>query len=174
MANEVALVSSVDHPGVIKLIEFNLSGELVVKPSGKCNQIFFIVLELVKHGDLFCMLESGAFSERVARYFFKQLVKTISYLHETAEVAHRDLKPENLLLNDNFELKIADFGLSVRNTSTHRTAVGTRRYAAPEIIEGRRYSSEEGDIFAMGVILFMMVTGCMPSSEQASQDDPVY
>lgn len=56
----------------------------------------------------------------------------------------------------------------------HRTAVGTRRYAAPEIIEGRRYSAEEGDIFSMGVILFLMVTGSMPSKEQASLDDPLY
>jgi serine/threonine protein kinase len=56
----------------------------------------------------------------------------------------------------------------------HRTAVGTRRYAAPEIIEGRRYSAEEGDIFSMGVILFLMVTGSMPSLEQASLDDPLY
>jgi serine/threonine protein kinase len=56
----------------------------------------------------------------------------------------------------------------------HRTAVGTRRYAAPEILEGRRYSAEEGDIFSMGVILFLMVTGSMPSKEQASLDDPLY
>jgi serine/threonine protein kinase len=71
MSNEVALLSSVDHPSVIKLVEFNLTGELVVKPSGKCIQIFFIVLELVEKGDLFSLMESGAFSERVARFFFK-------------------------------------------------------------------------------------------------------
>lgn len=100
----------------------------------------------------------------------------ISYLHETAGVAHRDLKPENLLLNSNFQLKIADFGLSVRqyNTATHRSAVGTRRYQAPEIIEGRRYSGAQTDIFSMGVILFLMVSGTMPYREKASLQDDFY
>lgn len=99
MSNEVALLSSVNHPSVIKLVEFNLNGELVVKPSGKCIQIFFIVLELVVKGDLFSIMESGAFSERVARFFFKSLIDGVSYLHQTEMVAHRDLKPENLLLD---------------------------------------------------------------------------
>jgi len=131
-----------NHPSIIKLVDFNLNGELVVKNCGKCIQIFFIVLEFVEKGDLFTLLESGPFSERIARFYFKQILDGISYLHEKAGVAHRDLKPENLLLNSNFQLKIADFGLSVRqyNTLTHRSAVGTHRYQAPEIIECKRYS----------------------------------
>lgn len=91
------------HPGVIKLQEYNLTGEVIVKPSGQCIQIYFIVLELVDNCDLFSMMESGgAFPERTARFFFKQLLDGVSYLHETADVAHRDLKPENLLLNSNY------------------------------------------------------------------------
>lgn len=104
------------------------------------------------------------------------MVQGLTYLHETAGVCHRDLKPENLLLNSNLQLKIADFGLSVRqyNTVKHRSAVGTRRYQAPEIIEGRRYSGAETDIFSMGVILFLMVTGTMPFKEKACQQDSFY
>jgi hypothetical protein len=45
-----------NHPGIIKLFEYNLNGELVVKPSGKCIQIFFIVLELVERGDFFSFI----------------------------------------------------------------------------------------------------------------------
>ena len=101
LENEVALLASMKHQNVIKLCEYNLSGELVVKPDGRCIQIFFIVLELVDHGDLFSIIESGNFSERLARYFFKQILDGVIYLHETAGVAHRDLKPENLLLNSN-------------------------------------------------------------------------
>jgi serine/threonine protein kinase len=60
-----------DHPGVIKIFEYNLNGELVVKQSGKCIQIFFIVLELVEKGDLFSLIEKGPFTERIARFYFK-------------------------------------------------------------------------------------------------------
>jgi serine/threonine protein kinase len=52
--------------------------------------------------------------------------------------------------------------------------VGTRRYQAPELIEGKRYSYEEADIFSMGVILFMMVVGQMPFQTVACQEDPIY
>jgi len=107
------------------------------------------------------------------------MLEGINYLHETAGVSHRDLKPENLLLDSNFQLKIADFGLSVRQQymqSTHSiySAAGTRRYQAPEIIEGKRFSGSQVDIFAMGVILFLMVTGKMPFETHASLYDPIY
>lgn len=102
LENEVALLAAMNHPAVVKLYEYNLQGELVVKPCGKCTQVYFIVLEFVEYGDLFSLIEQrGEFSERVARFFFKQLLEGVTYLHETAGVAHRDLKPENLLLNSN-------------------------------------------------------------------------
>ena len=71
LQNEVDLLTSMDHPGVIKLHEFNLEGEVIVKPSGKCIQIFFIVLELVENGDLFSLIDrKGVLDERVARFYF--------------------------------------------------------------------------------------------------------
>lgn len=99
LANEVSLLKDMDHPNVIKLFEYNLTGELVVKRSGKCIQIFFIVLELVEQGDLFDLISNGVFNEVIARFFFLQLVQAVKYLHKTAGVCHRDLKPENVLLN---------------------------------------------------------------------------
>jgi serine/threonine protein kinase len=56
-------------------------------------------LEHLEQGDLFSLIEQGAFSERVARFYFKQLMAGVTYLHQSAGVVHRDLKPENLLLN---------------------------------------------------------------------------
>jgi serine/threonine-protein kinase Chk1 len=113
LANEVSLLKDMDHPNVIKLFEYNLTGELVVKRSGKCIQIFFIVLELVEQGDLFDLISNGVFNEVIARFFFLQLVQAVTYLHETAGVCHRDLKPENVLLNSQHQIKIADFGLAI-------------------------------------------------------------
>jgi carbon catabolite-derepressing protein kinase len=141
------------------------------------------VLELVELGDLFSFIKvkhkSGAFTERFARHYFRQLLDTLTYLHVTAGIVHRDLKPENLLLNSNYELKIADFGLSairsgVDGTGMHYSAVGTKQYQAPEVLERRHYSGESVDIFSIGVILFVMVTGALPYLGKASHADPIY
>ena len=107
------------------------------------------------------------------------MLDAIEYLHSTAGVVHRDLKPENLLLSHNYKLKIADFGLSARmegdqGTGIHYSAVGTRQYQAPEVLEQRSYRGDRVDIFSMGVILFTMVTGAMPYLSEASVTDPLY
>ena len=103
LQNEVHLIQAMDHPNIIKLVEYNCEGEIVIKPSGKAIQVFFIVLELVEQGDLFSFIKvrykKGGFNERFARYYFLQLLSAIEYLHDTAGIVHRDLKPENLLLN---------------------------------------------------------------------------
>ena len=63
-----------DHPNIIKLVEDNCDGEIIVKTSGKAIQVFFIVLELVEQGDLFSFIKvkykKGGFNERFARYYF--------------------------------------------------------------------------------------------------------
>lgn len=85
--------------------------------------MFFIVLELVEQGDLFSFIKvkykQGGFNERFARYYFSQLLSSIDYLHNIAGIVHRDLKPENLLLNQKYELKIGDFGLSSRKEGSY-------------------------------------------------------
>jgi len=64
-----------DHPNIIRLVEYNCNGEIVVKNSGKTIQIYFIVLELVEQGDLFSYIKvqnaKGGFSELFSRYYFK-------------------------------------------------------------------------------------------------------
>jgi serine/threonine protein kinase len=78
-----------DHPHIIRLVEYNVEGELVIKANGTCTQIYFIVLELVEQGDLFSFIQTtttfkgsaGGFSERFARYYFKQLISAMEYLH---------------------------------------------------------------------------------------------
>ena len=181
--NEVRLLEQIRHPNIIQLVDYNCEGELVVKPSGKAIQIFFIVLELIEQGDLFSFIKqknrTGGFSERFARFYFRQMLDAIEYLHIKAGVVHRDLKPENLLLDRNYQLKIADFGLSARcsgdkGTGIHYSTVGTRQYQAPEVLEKRSYRGERVDIFSMGVILFTMVTGVMPYFTEASVSDPLY
>ena len=98
----------------------------------------YIVLELALGGELFDFIAiSGKFDEPLARYYFKQFMDGLSYCHQ-AGVSHRDLKPENLLLDNQFMLKIADFGFAAPvqgkdGSGTTSTKLGTITYMAPEI-----------------------------------------
>jgi serine/threonine protein kinase len=80
-------------------------------------------------------------TEDKARRFFQQILSGVEYCHRH-NVVHRDLKPENLLLDQNLNVKIADFGLSNMMTDGEflRTSCGSPNYAAPEVISGKLYA----------------------------------
>lgn len=96
------------------------------------------------------------------------------HLHKEG-YTHRDLKPENILFTHNFQLKLADFGFSTliqgkTGTGLLSTYLGTRAYMAPEIIKKIPYSGQAVDVFALGVILFIMFAGSPPFNEAQSSD----
>jgi len=124
------------------------------------------VLELATGGELFEFLSyTGFFEESIARSYFHQLMSGVECCHSEG-VVHRDLKPENLLLDDQFTLKIADFGFSNIVCSAHKlmfTECGTPGYMAPEMIRNPKgYDGMKADIWACGVILFIMLAGFPP------------
>jgi 5'-AMP-activated protein kinase catalytic alpha subunit len=95
-------------------------------------------------------------------------VAGVEYLHRN-KICHRDLKPENLLLDENMNIKIVDFGLSntYKNASdTLKTACGSPCYAPPEMILGKRYSGLSTDIWTLGVILYAMTVGYLPFEDK--------
>lgn len=129
------------------------------------------MLKLASRGCLCNLLtETGRFSEPVARYFMLQLLEGLDHCHNQG-ITHRDLKTDNLLLDENYDLKIADFGFagSLRNSNgsgLHRSHVGTRRYMAPEITTSTKgYRGPPADLFAVGVLLFVMVTARFPFTQ---------
>lgn len=136
----------------------------------------FIVLELVTGGELFDKIVSeGRFSEEMARFYFKQLVEGVSYCHGLG-VCHRDLKPENLLLDEQGNLKISDFGLSAlyvgdadgdgaSRTELLHTTCGTPNYVAPEVLADRGYEGKKADVWSIGVILYVLLAGFLPFDE---------
>ena len=123
----------------------------------------YLVLELVAGGDLFDFVaNSGRFSEDVARYYMNQLMDALDYMHSN-NCAHRDLKCENILLDSEFNLKVADFGfaapVSGRDGSGFLTTqLGTKMYMAPEIHLAKPYTGPGVDLFASAIILFIMLS----------------
>ena len=102
----------------------------------------------------------------------------LQYCHQK-DVAHRDLKLENLLLDDNFDLKVADFGMAGPmqgrfGEGVLRTHLGTEGLKAPEILAGEPYKGDEIDLFAIGVSLFTMVVGFPPFNEADIRADLFY
>jgi serine/threonine protein kinase len=149
-----------DHPNVIKIVEYEPEG-VYIKANGETFPIIYIVLELAPGGELFDMVcNTGRFNDRITRFYFRQLIEALAYVHSRG-ITHRDLKPENLLLDENLNLKIADFGFAAPiagRDGSYRllTPLGSKGYMAPEISERKPYNGASVDIFASGVILFIM------------------
>ncbi|EEY62050.1 CBL-interacting serine/threonine-protein kinase, putative [Phytophthora infestans T30-4] len=153
---EISIMKMVRHKHVVVLKEVLASRTKI-----------FIVLELITGGELFDKIVSeGRFSEETARFYFRQLVDGVQYCHENG-VCHRDLKPENLLLDENGDLKISDFGLSAlyeggapdgpesSRASLLHTTCGTPNYVAPEVLADKGYDGRAADVWSMGVILYI-------------------
>ena len=101
------------------------------------------------------------------------MTDVLSYLN-TKKVAHRDLKLENILIDNDLNLKVADFGFATyKHFSKLKSYRGTKTYMAPEIKEGKTYDGRQIDIFSVGVILFIIVLGIFPFQE-AKPDDYYY
>lgn len=152
---EINILKRLKHPHIVQLLDV-----LYDQPPG-CTSL---ILEVVPNGELFdYVVAHGRVKESVARKFFYQAATGIDYLHSN-NVIHRDLKPENLLLDAESNIKIADFGFSniMRPGKLFSTFCGSPIYAPPEIILEKQYSGPAVDIWSLGVILFVIVTGSLP------------
>lgn len=152
---EISVMRLIRHPNVVELYEV-----MATK-----TKIYF-VMEYVKGGELFNKVAKGKLKEEVARKYFQQLISAVDYCHSRG-VCHRDLKPENLLLDENGNLKVSDFGLSAlaeskRQDGLLHTTCGTPAYVAPEVISRKGYDGFKADIWSCGVILFVLLAGYLP------------
>ncbi|CAL0317750.1 unnamed protein product [Lupinus luteus] len=155
---EVSIMSQLHHPNIVKLHEV-----LATK-----SKIYF-VMEFIKGGELFAKIAKGRFSEDLSRRIFQQLISAVGYCHSRG-VFHRDLKPENLLLDENGNLKITDFGLGavkdqIRTDGLLHTLCGTPAYVAPEILAKRGYNGSKVDVWSCGIILFVLAASYLPFND---------
>ena len=104
-------VQNLEHARFLKVIGYSPVPFAWAKRSGKVYEAMFVAMELVVNGELFDYMNSYPFREQIAHFYFKQLIEGVELMHGEGLV-HRDLKMENLLLDENFNMKIADFGFS--------------------------------------------------------------
>lgn len=152
---EIAVMKLVKHPNVLQLHEVMASK----------TKIYFVI-EYAKGDELFKKVAKGRLKEDVARKYFQQLISAVDFCHSRG-VYHRDLKPENLLLDEDGDLKVSDFGLSAFVESNCQdgllhTTCGTPAYVAPEVISRKGYDGAKADIWSCGVILYVLLAGYLP------------
>ncbi|XP_041352301.1 testis-specific serine/threonine-protein kinase 2-like [Gigantopelta aegis] len=131
------------------------------------GQRVYMILEYAENGDVLRYIQkSGALNESLAKCWISQVCSAVGYMHDQ-NITHRDLKLENLLLDKTYSIKICDFGF-VKGDCTRemsRTYCGSKSYAAPEILKGQPYEPKKSDMWAIGVILYIFITGKMPFDE---------
>ncbi|KAL1372138.1 hypothetical protein HN51_002290 [Arachis hypogaea] len=153
---EISVMKMMKHPHIVALHEVMASKSKI-----------YIAMELVRGGELFNKIATrGRMREDLARLYFHQLISAVDFCHSRG-VYHRDLKPENLLLDHNGNLKVSDFGLStfsehLRQDGLLHTTCGTPAYVSPEVLARKGYDGAKADIWSCGVILFVLLAGCLP------------
>jgi len=163
--HEIQILKSLDNKNIVKFYE-----------SIEDSNYLYLVFEYIKGGSLFDYLNSKPgkkVNEEEAKCIFKQIVKAIQYCHKK-NVVHRDLKFENILLDENKNMKIIDFGFAVVVNTVCKLNLfcGTTVYMAPEIINKQNYWGPPVDIWSLGVILYTMLSGRFPF--RGSNDTELY
>lgn len=166
------------HKNLLNCIQLIQNVKLDIK-NYKTDEYNLFVLPFLSNGDLLDYLKKSYFEERVARYFFEQMLDAVEYLHFQG-FAHRDLKTENFLLNDDFDIVLTDFGHSVRHSDLFGaklfgdpSAITSPGICPPEYYTGPGYRATEMDVFALGKLLLTLVTGFNPFNS-SKRTDPTY
>ncbi|KAF9332523.1 hypothetical protein BG006_004601 [Podila minutissima] len=154
---EIAIMKLINHPHVIRLYDVY-----------ETEQELFLVMEYVSGGELFeYLVNKGRLDESEALRFFQQIIVGLAFCHKR-KICHRDLKPENLLLDQQMNVKIADFGMaSLQKTGRLlETSCGSPHYASPEVVTGMKYDGSASDIWSCGIILYALLTGHLPFDDE--------
>ncbi|KAI9498670.1 kinase-like domain-containing protein [Zychaea mexicana] len=123
--------------------------------------------------DLFeCIERHHNFDEALAKKIFRQIVECIAYL-DTLGICHRDIKDENIVIDDQYRVKLIDFGSAVilpRHYGQQKTCYfskfyGTVSFASPEILLCKPYRAEPAEIWALGVLLYTILFGEVPFTD---------
>ncbi|KAH9517630.1 protein serine threonine kinase [Dermatophagoides farinae] len=158
LPRELAALMETRHENIIRVYDIIRS-----------NKKIYVFMEFASNGDLAKYLKQhGALIERRARIWFKQASRALNYLHEEMWTAHRDIKIENILLNENWKVKLTDFGFATDVLDMNdenilsETFCGTLPYYCPQIFQRQPYNPFKADTWAMGVLLYAMTHNRFP------------
>ncbi|KDR80523.1 hypothetical protein GALMADRAFT_90882 [Galerina marginata CBS 339.88] len=152
---EIVVMKLIDHPNIMKLYDV-----------WETSSSLYLILEYVQGGELFDYLctEGRRPTSEVVGYF-QQIICAVDHCHRY-NIAHRDLKLENILIDQDSNIKVADFGMATWQDDTRgkllRTSCGSPHYAAPEIISGKPYNGSASDIWSCGIILYALLAAKLP------------
>ena len=184
-AREAKALARLNHPGIVTLYEFGAT-TVPAAPSAQVNPppaLFYFLMEFVDGVNLRQLLQTSRVSPREALAIVPQICDALQFAHDLG-IVHRDIKPENILLDRRGRVKVADFGLAKimagRDASPGRPAeeaaapaapahlthagkvMGTPQYMSPEQIQAPGEVDHRADIYALGVVLYQMLTGELP------------
>jgi eukaryotic-like serine/threonine-protein kinase len=150
---EAKILALLEHPNLIKVLDF-----------GTYGNHFYLSFEYFESNNLRELISRQQLSYDQKHHLLVQLLKALNVAHQN-NIIHRDIKPENILVNTNYDLKIADFGLAIilnENALTNKASiVGTPGYMSPEQIRGDNLSIQS-DIFSAGLVALEVFTGSNP------------
>ena len=151
---EIEIMYKLDHPHIIKLYSHF-----------EDDEDFCLIMQIASKGQLYSVIKRlKRLDQRTAAQYMRETISAIKYLHtRTPPIIHRDIKPENILLDQDGRCKLADFGWSNFDDGrkNRETYCGTPEYLAPEMVTKSGHD-ESVDIWALGVLLFEMLTGRTP------------
>ncbi len=161
MIDEASMIAGLDHPGIVEVYDFGCS------TAGRP----FVVLERLVGESLSGRLGRGPLSEDHVVIFTRQLASALDVAHRNG-IVHRDLKPDNIYIVPDpvspcgERIKLLDFGIAKFRASSCHTGpgivLGTPGYMAPEQARGMRQLDGRADIYALGVVMYVMATGAPP------------
>ncbi len=153
---EAAALAALEHPHIIPVIDFGQEGDYL-----------YLVMALKTGGNLSQVIREGNVPLAEVQRYIDQIASALDYAHLRG-IIHRDLKPANILLDEERNTFLTDFGIARRLGETRLTAqgmvVGSPTYMAPESWRGEEPSAET-DVYSLGIILFQLLTGKAPFEE---------
>lgn len=164
LRREIEIQTNLLHPNILRLYGY----------FHDTTRVFF-VLEYCAQGELYAILrKKGRFDEPTSAKYIAQLAQALQHCH-AKHVIHRDIKPENLLVDENGNLKIADFGWSVHysertDTCRRQTLCGTLDYIPPEMLNRGQSHGTAADMWSVGVLLFEFLYGKPPFEEEGQRE----